>query len=140
MLFSPCRRRFEGTSSVFISFKCHKGRNGFFFLRFTNWRVLRYQTSQSYCCARSHHVKDLRIDGMSIRSLPALGFWAVKPQGKSLVVIPRCVDNGCMIEIHVRCHRRYSSEIVKLRAITKARQMQKKRKRGKMQKKRKRGK
>ena len=38
------------------------------------------------------------------------------------MVIPRSVDNGCMIEIHVRYHRRHSSEIVKLRPITKARQ------------------
>ena len=38
------------------------------------------------------------------------------------MVIPRSVDNGCMIKIHVRYHRRHSSEIVKLRPITKARQ------------------
>ena len=30
---------------------------------------------------------------------------------KSPVVIPRSVDNGCMIEIHVRYHRRHSSKI-----------------------------
>ena len=46
-----------------------------------------------------------------------------KPQGKSLVVVPRSVDNGGMIEIHIRNHRRHSSEIVKPRPITKARQM-----------------
>ena len=61
---------------------------------------------------------------MSIRSLPVLGLaQSAKPQGKSLAVIPRSVDNGCMIEIHVRYHRRHSSEIVKLRPITKARQV-----------------
>ena len=64
----------------------------------------------------------------------------VSPRVPSLKVIPRSVDNGCMIEIHVRYHRRHSSEIVKPRPIMKARQMQKKRKRGKMQKKLKRGK
>ena len=58
----------------------------------------------------------------------------------SLVVIPSSVDNGGMIEIHVRYHRRRSSGIVKLRPITKARQMQNKRKRGNCASKRKRGK
>ena len=28
--FPPCRRRFDRTFLVIISFKCHKGRNGFF--------------------------------------------------------------------------------------------------------------
>ena len=56
---------------------------------------------------------------MSMCSLPALGL----PRVPSLKVIPRSVDNGCMIEIHVRYHRLHSSEIVKLRPITKARQI-----------------
>ena len=42
---------------------------------------------------------------------------------ESLVVILRSVDHGDMIEIHVRYHRRHSSEFVKPRPITKARQM-----------------
>ena len=42
---------------------------------------------------------------------------------ESLVVIPRSVDNGGMIEIHLRYHRCHSSEFVKPRPITKPRQM-----------------
>ena len=46
---------------------------------------------------------------------------------KYLVVVPRSVDNGDMIEIHIKYHRLHSSEIVKPRPITKARQIQSKR-------------
>ena len=42
---------------------------------------------------------------------------------KSLVVVHRSVDSGGMIEIHVRYHRRHSSEIVKPSPIRKTRQM-----------------
>lgn len=42
---------------------------------------------------------------------------------KSFAVVPRSVDNGGMIEIHIKYHRLYSGEFVKPRPITKARQM-----------------
>ena len=86
--------------------------------------MLRQQTSQCDCCARSNRAKDLQIAGMSIRSSRVV-VWPKVPslEEKSLVVVPRSVNKGGMIEIHIKYHRLYSSGIVRPRPITKARQM-----------------
>ena len=60
---------------------------------------------------------------MSIRSLHTrVGASPRVPslKEKSAVVIPRSIDNDGMIEIHVKYHRRRSSEFVKPRPIKKA--------------------
>ena len=124
MLFFPCRRRFDRTSSVFMSFKCHKGCNGFFFF---------YGSLIGACYDSKRHKAIVAQDRITRKTCELMVCryahcprWVsprVPSLKESLVVIPRSVDNGCMIEIHVRYHQHHSSEIVKLRPITKARQI-----------------
>ena len=116
-------RGFDRTFSVFIGLKCHKGCNGFF-----NGSLFGacYDSKRHKAIAAQDRItrKTCKLLVCQYDHCPR---W-VSPRvpslkEESLVVITRSVDNGGMIEIHIRYHRRYSSEIVKPRPITKARQM-----------------
>ena len=117
LLFSSCRRCFDRSSSIFTSSKCNKGRNGLFngSLFGACYHSKRHKAIVAKDLANCWYVNTLIVRVGIPRRVPSL-------KEESLVVIPRSFDNGGMIEIHVRYQRRHSSEIVKLRPITKARQ------------------
>ena len=112
--------RFDRTSSVFNSFKYDKGRNGFFF----NGSLIGacYDSKRHKAIVAQDRITQKTCELMVCRYAHCPRW--VSPRVPSLkesllrYVIPRSVDNGCMIEL-----TDHSSEIVKLRPITKARQI-----------------
>ena len=129
MLFSPCRRRLTHVSTKHLRSSSVsnviKAVTAFFF----------YGPLIGACYDSKRHKAIVAQDRITQKTCELMVCryahcprW-VSPRVPSLkesllrYVIPRSVDNGCMIEIHVRYHRRHSSEIIKLRPITKARQI-----------------